>query len=143
MRKVLIFLLLTFTCIASAQKKNAGNDELKPGTIISGVVYDGSDMSPLKGAIVVEMDFNDSLYNMVQADENGRFSFPLSGTGHILKVNYIPFKDAEVLLDKPVLEIVMERYNFGDDEIVYKKTTQSGTSIHRDIRNTIYNRQGE
>ena len=49
------------TLATSARKKVPVADELKPRTVISGIVRKSGDMTPLKIACVREMDLNDSV----------------------------------------------------------------------------------
>ena len=115
--RLLSFLILACMMLpASARKKVPGADELKPGTIISGIVRKAGDMTPLKSAFVREVDLNDSVYNRAFTDKDGRFSFELSGTGHVLMVDASGFYGepeydiVAMALDKSYYEITLEPY---------------------------------
>ena len=94
-------------------------EEIKPGTQISGTVLYVQDMTPLNFARVFETDDADSIYTTAFTDENGHFSFPLSGTGHILKVTYTGCKQVRLSLDKSYYQIMMHDDTIHNDEILY------------------------
>ena len=116
MRLLSFLILACMTLTASARKKVPVADELKPGTVISGIVRRAGDMTPLKIACVREMDLNDSVYNRAFTDKDGRFSFELSGTGHVLMVDASGFYGepeydiVAMALDKSYYEITLEPY---------------------------------
>ncbi|MBO7049257.1 MAG: leucine-rich repeat domain-containing protein, partial [Bacteroidaceae bacterium] len=116
MRFLSFLILACMTLTASARKKVPVADELKPGTVISGIVLKAGDMTPLKSACVREMDLNDSVYSRVLTDKEGRFSFELSDTGHVLMVHATGFYGepeydiVAMALDKSYYEITLEPY---------------------------------
>ena len=116
MRFLSFLILACMSLTASARKKVPVADELKPGSVISGIVRKAGDMTPLKSAEVREMDLNDSEYRRVITDKEGRFSFELSDTGHVLMVYATGFYGnpeydiVAMALDKSYYEITLEPY---------------------------------
>ncbi len=83
--RITTFLLLV--CFSVAGLARNVNDNVTAGTVISGVVMSAKDNSPLDRAFVREVDLNDSVYNRAFTDKEGRFSFEMSDTGHVLMVD--------------------------------------------------------
>lgn len=118
---------LLFACLAVAglaQKNNPVPKELKPGTIISGRVLDVSTNEPLgPNAFIIETVENDTVaYYYTVTDKDGRFSYPLYGTGHVIKVKFKDYKIVKVPLDKTDFEIKMEKSpsGFERDGVMYE-----------------------
>ncbi len=99
--------------------------ELKPGTIISGIVSDASTGEPIGNALIIETVENDTAaYYYTRTDRDGRFSYPLFGTGHVLKViaNRREYKRVKIPLEnKTTFEIKLEKDPDGDggDGVMY------------------------
>lgn len=100
-------------------------DKLKPGTIISGIVSDASTGEPIGNALIIETVENDTAaYYYTRTDRDGRFSYPLFGTGHVLKViaNRREYKMVKIPLEnKTTFEIKLEKDPDGDggDGVMY------------------------
>ena len=100
-------------------------DKLKPGTIISGIVSDASTGEPIGNALIVETVENDTAaYYYTRTDRDGRFSYPLFGTGHVLKVmaNRREYKRVKIPLEnRTTYEIKLEKDPDGDggDGVMY------------------------
>jgi len=99
--------------------------ELKPGTIISGIVSDASTGEPIGNALIIETVENDTAaYYYTSTDRDGRFSYPLFGTGHVLKViaNQRVYKIVKIPLENmTTYEIKLEKDPDGDggDGVMY------------------------
>lgn len=100
-------------------------DKLKPGTIISGIVSDASTGEPIGNALIIETVENDTAaYYYTSTDRDGHFSYPLYGTGHVLKViaNRREYKMVKIPLEnKTTFEIKLEKDPDGDggDGVMY------------------------
>ena len=100
-------------------------ESIMPGTIISGIVLDASTGEPISNALIVETVENDSAaYYYTRTDRDGRFSYPLFGTGHVLKVmaNQRVYKSVKIPLDNmTTYEIKLEKDPDGDggDGVMY------------------------
>ena len=100
-------------------------DKLKPGTIISGIVSDASTGEPIGNALIIETVMNDTAaYYYTSTDRDGRFSYPLFGTGHVLKViaNQRVYKIVKIPLENmTTYEIKLEKDPDGDggDGVMY------------------------
>ena len=125
MRMTAFLLLACLTLPVCAQKNNTTQEELKPGTIISGRVLDASTGEPIGNALIVETVMNDTAaYYYTRTDRDGRFSYPLFGTGHVLKViaNRREYKRVKIPLDnRTTYEIKLEKDPDGDggDGVMY------------------------
>ena len=112
--RITTFLLLV--CFSVAGLARNVNDNVTAGTVISGVVMSAKDNSPLNRALVREVDLNDSVYNRAFTDKEGRFSFEMSDTGHVLMVYASGFYGepeydiVAMALDKSYYEITLEPY---------------------------------
>lgn len=86
--RILFFVFFSsLTLVVSAQDNSSIQDGLKPGTVISGKIVDASSNKPICDAFVIETVENDTAaYYYTHSDEDGSFSFPLVGNGHVLKV---------------------------------------------------------
>ena len=105
MRSLSIALFACFTLSVTAQNSS---------TVISGVVLDEVTDAPIVDARVIETDENfDSVYSFISTDENGRFSFPLQGKGHTLRVSYANYQSVSVPLDKTSFEIKLNKGTSG------------------------------
>lgn len=99
--------------------------KLKPGTIISGIVSDASTGEPIGNALIIETVENDTAaYYYTRTDRDGRFSYPLFGTGHVLKViaNLREYKSVKIPLEnRTTYEIKLEKDPDGDggDGVMY------------------------
>ena len=119
MRMTTFLLLACLTLPVCAQKNNTTQEELKPGTIISGRVLDASTGEPIGNALIVETVMNDTAaYYFTHTDRDGRFSYPLFGTGHVLKVlaNQREYKIVKIPLENmTTYEIKLEKDPDGGD----------------------------
>lgn len=118
MRKITFILLACLADVAIAQNENKVVEGIIPGTIISGIVSDASTGEPLGNALVVETVENDTAaYYFTHTDRDGRFSYPLFGTEHVLKViaNQREYKSVKIpLKNKTTYEIMLEKDPDGD-----------------------------
>lgn len=125
MRKITFILLACLADVAIAQNENKVVEGIIPGTIISGIVSDASTGEPLGNALVVETVENDTAaYYFTHTDRDGRFSYPLFGTEHVLKViaNQREYKSVKIpLKNKTTYEIKLEKDPDGDggDGVMY------------------------
>ena len=97
-------------------------EEMKPGTIISGRVLDSLANRPLSNALVIETVENDTAaYYYTVTDEEGRFSYPLSGANHVLKVIADTYISVTVPLDKTTFHINLKKASDGyeKDDVTY------------------------
>lgn len=125
MRMTAFLLLACLTLPVCAQKNNTTQEELKPGTIISGRVLDALTGEPISNALIIETVENDTAaYYYTSTDRDGRFSYPLFGTGHVLKViaNQRVYKTVKIPLENmTTYEIKLEKDPDGDggDGVMY------------------------
>lgn len=124
MRTTAFLLFACLTVAGLAQNDNPVSKELKPGTIISGRVVDASTNEPLgPNAFIIETVENDTAaYYYTVTDRDGRFSYPLYGTDHVIKVRFKDYKTVKVPLDKTYFEIKMEKSpsGFERDGVMYQ-----------------------
>lgn len=125
MRKITFILFVCLVDVAIAQNENKVVEDILPGTIISGIVLDASTGEPIGNALIVETVENDTAaYYFTHTDRYGRFSYPLFGTGHILKVlaNQREYKRVKIPLEnRTTYEIKLEKDPDGDggDGVMY------------------------
>lgn len=121
--RILYFLLLaSLAASLSSQKEISMQEEIKTGSIISGRVLDASTNKPLNNVLLVETVENDTAaYYYTTTDEEGRFSFPLFGTRHVLKVIADTYMSVKIPLDKTTFDIKLEKDpdGCGKDEVMY------------------------
>ena len=121
----LLFACLPFMAYAQSNNTTSTSVELKPGTIISGIVSDASTGEPIGNALIIETVENDTAaYYYTRTDRDERFSYPLFGTGHVLKViaNRREYKRVKIPLEnKTTFEIKLEKDPDGDggDGVMY------------------------
>lgn len=123
--RITFFLILTsLTMNVCAQKDSVLPKELKPGTIISGRVLDAATNKPLgPHAMIVETVANDTAaYYYTVTDKDGRFSYPLYGTDHVMLVFFAGYKSVRIPLDKTEFEIKMEKApsDYKKDGVMYE-----------------------
>ena len=98
--------------------------ELKPGTVISGRVLDAATNEPLGpyASIIETVDNDTAAYYFTLTDKDGLFSYPLVGTGHVIKVDFTGYKSVKLPLDKNYLEIKLEKAPSGykKDGVLYQ-----------------------
>ena len=120
--RITSFLLLV--CVSVAGLARNVNNNVTAGSVISGVVMSAKDNSPLNRALVREVDLNDSVYNRAFTDKEGRFSFEMSDTGHVLMVHASGFYGepeydiVAMALDKSYYEITLEPYTGQEVNVV-------------------------
>lgn len=125
MRKITFIVFVCLVDVAIAQNENKVVEDFIPGTIISGIVSDASTGEPIGNALIVETVMNDTAaYYYTRTDRDGRFSYPLFGTGHVLKViaNRREYKRVKIPLEnKTTFEIKLEKDPDGDggDGVMY------------------------
>lgn len=125
MRIITFILFVCLVDVAIAQNENKFVEDIAPDTIISGIVLDALTGEPIGNALIVETVENDSVaYYYTHTDRDGRFSYPLFGTGHVLKViaNQREYKRVKIPLDnKTTFEIKLEKDPDGDggDGVMY------------------------
>ena len=121
-KAVLLFAFLAG--IVCTQKKSTTTIALEPNIIISGRVLDASTNEPLgPNALVIETVENDTAaYFYTVTDKDGYFSYPLYGTGHVLKVVYRDYERLKIPIDKSVFEIRLKKgkTGYGKDGVMYQ-----------------------
>lgn len=117
MLKFLLFMLFSsFTIVVSSQDNNLIQKELKPGTIISGMIVEMSSNEPICDALIIETVENDTAaYYYTHSDKDGSFSFPLIGKGHILKVYADGYEWVKIALDSTRIDIKLRKATAGMD----------------------------
>lgn len=124
MRTTLFLILSILSMNACAQKNGKPLKELTPGTIISGRVLDATTNKPLgPHAMIVETVANDTAaYYYTVTDKDGRFSYPLYGTDHVILVLFAGYKSVRLPLDKTEFEIKMEKApsDYKKDRVMYE-----------------------
>ena len=98
--------------------------ELKPGTLISGRVLDAATNEPLGpyASIIETVDNDTAAYYYTLTDKDGFFSYPLVGTGHVIKVDFTGYKSVKLPLDKNYFEIKLEKAppGYKKDGVLYQ-----------------------
>lgn len=111
-KSALLLKLLTISVSLSAQQ----SIELRPGDIISGIVY--NDEGPLSHVSVVEVDSNNNKVNQgyvdVITDKKGRFLFFLADPMDSLNIIIKGYKTIKLPIERSHFEIHMERLSSND-----------------------------
>ncbi|MBO7050222.1 MAG: carboxypeptidase regulatory-like domain-containing protein, partial [Bacteroidaceae bacterium] len=98
--------------------------ELKPGAVISGRVLDAATNEPLGpyASIIETVDNDTAAYYYTLTDKDGFFSYPLVGTGHVIKVDFTGYKSVKLPLDKNYFEIKLEKAppGYKKDGVLYQ-----------------------
>lgn len=122
LRVLFLVFFSSLTLVVSAQDNSSIQDGLKSGTVISGKIVDASSNKPICDAFVIETVENDTAaYYYTHSDEDGSFSFPLVGNGHVLKVYADGYEWIRIPLDKSTVNIKLKQApdGSGRDGILY------------------------
>lgn len=127
MKRLFVFFFVSLPLVSFGQEsQSSANDNLIPGTIISGRVVDAVTKLPLGPyAEIIETVQNDTAaYYYTFTDKDGYFSFPLVGNNHVVKVLFPGYQRIKVPLDKQNIEIEVNVASdgIGKDGVIYIHT---------------------